>query len=371
MKGSPSGPRPGPAIGDGRVSAYTVPTSAPESDGTFEWTSTTIVIVELDGGGMCGLGYTYADASAAEVARDLIQHVVRGRAAFDVGAAWQAMVTAARNMGRPGIASTAIAAVDTALWDLKARLLGLPLAVLLGQVRDRVPIYGSGGFTSQSIAELTTQLSGWAEAGIPRVKMKVGRCPAEDPARVAAARRAIGEGVELMVDANGAFTRRAALAAAERFAGSGVAWFEEPVSSEDLEGLRWLRDRGPSAMAIAAGEYVYDRAGFHHMLRAGAVDTLQADLTRCGGVTGFVEAAVLAEAWDVPLSAHTAPAIHLHPGAAVRPLVHLEYFHDHVRIERRFFDGVPEPDDGALRPDPSRPGHGLVFKRADAAEFAR
>lgn len=263
----------------------------------------------------------------------------------------------------------AIAAVDNALWDLKAKLLGLPLVTLLGNSRKAVPVYGSGGFTSYSIEQLQRQLGDWVDAGISRVKMKVGREPGQDVARVKAARATIGD-AELFVDANGAYSRKQALAMAAAFAEFGVTWFEEPVSSDDLEGLRLLRDRAPAGMEISAGEYGYDLYYFRHMLAAGGVDVLQADATRCAGVSGFCGAAALCESFGMPLSSHCAPALHVHPGCALRPLRHLEYFHDHVRIERMLFDGAPEPRQGKLYPDLSRPGLGLEFKHADATQYA-
>ncbi|HEX7182897.1 MAG TPA: enolase C-terminal domain-like protein [Thermoanaerobaculia bacterium] len=352
------------------VSAFTIPTDFPESDGTLEWDSTTLVLVEATAGGGRGLGYTYAGTSSARLIHDRLADVVRGRDALAVAGAWAAMVQAVRNLGRPGIASTAIAAVDAALWDLKARLLGLPLVRLLGTVRDSVPVYGSGGFTSYSLDQLREQLGGWVQEGISRVKMKVGRDPVSDLERVRAARQAIGPDAELFVDANGAYTRKQALAFAKAFAGAGVTWFEEPVSSDDLEGLRLLRDRAPAGMAIAAGEYGYDLFYFRRMLDAGAVDILQADATRCAGITGFLGVGTLCEAEPIPLSAHTAPSIHAHPCCALTPVIHVEHFHDHARIEQMLFDGALAPRNGSLRPDLSRPGLGLDFKRADATRFA-
>jgi L-alanine-DL-glutamate epimerase-like enolase superfamily enzyme len=352
------------------VAAFRIPTDAPESDGTFVWDSTTLVVVEVEAGGVRGCGYSYADLATATLVRDSLRDLVLGRDAMAVPAVWAALVAKVRNVGRRGIASMAISAVDNALWDLKARLLDVPLVTLLGAVRDRVAVYGSGGFTSYDTDRLESQLGGWVEAGIRRVKMKVGRAPAADAARVDAARKAIGPDAELFVDANGAYSRKQALALADAFSAADVTWFEEPVSSDDLDGLRLLRDRAPAGMDVTAGEYGYELFYFERMLAAGAVDVLQADATRCGGITGFLQTGALCEAFGLPLSSHTAPALHVHPDCALGRVRHLEYFHDHARIERMLFDGAREPVDGALAPDLSRPGLGLELKRADAARYA-
>jgi L-alanine-DL-glutamate epimerase-like enolase superfamily enzyme len=359
-----------PAIDRLDVVAYRIPTDAPESDGTFTWDSTTLVLVEIGAADRRGIGYTYGSPAVATVIREHLEDVVRGRDPLAVGEIWERMVRAVRNIGRPGIASHAIAAVDVALWDLKGRLLGLPLARLIGQVRDSVPVYGSGGFTSYSERELREQLAGWVEAGMRRVKMKIGREPARDPARVEAARHAIGPGVELFVDANGACDRKRALALARRLSEHDVTWFEEPVSSDDLDGLRLLRDRAPEGMEITAGEYGYDLPYFRRMLAAGAVDVLQADATRCAGITGFLQVGALCQAYGVPLSAHTAPALHLAACCALSNVRHIEYFHDHARIERRFFDGFPSLDDGQLVPDLSVPGLGLIPRRSELDPYS-
>lgn len=352
------------------VSVFQIPTDAPESDGTFEWNATTLVIVEVSAADVRGLGYTYASRATAEVIRETLARCVIHADAMAIQSRWQEMVQAIRNLGRPGICSMAIAAVDAALWDLKARILGVPLVTLLGSAREGVRVYGSGGFTSYSIPQLQAQLSGWIQAGIPRVKMKIGRHPLDDLTRVRAAREAIGPGPEIFVDANGAYSRKQALAQAEGFEPLGVVWFEEPVSSDDLPGLRLLRDRAPARIEIAAGEYGYTALYFQRMLEAGAVDVLQADATRCAGIIGFLQAGALCEAFGMPLSAHTAPALHLHPCCAAPRVRHLEYFHDHVRIEQLFFDGAVRPVNGVLRPDLSRPGLGLELKRPDVERYA-
>ena len=360
----------GPTIEQLTVNAYSVPTDAPEADGTFEWTQTTIVVIEVNAGGKRGLGYTYTDVAAATLIRHTLAGVVRGRPAMDVPAAWIAMARAVRNMGRAGIAASAIAAIDTALWDLKAKLLEVPLVTLLGAARCGVDVYGSGGFTSYALDRLQDQCAAWVSDGISRVKMKIGRDAEQDIARVKAVRDAIGGTAELLVDANGAYTRKEALAVANAIAPFGVTWFEEPVSSDDLEGLRLMRDRAPDRIDIAAGEYGYDVFYFRRMLEAGAVDVLQADATRCMGISGFLEVGALCDAFAIPLSAHTAPSLHLAPCCALGRVKHIEYFWDHTRIEQMLFDGAPRPRaDGCLYPDLSRQGLGLEFKRADAARF--
>ena len=353
------------------ISAYTIPTDAPEEDGTLAWKETTIVVVHAHSGGRIGLGYSYADVSTAKLIESKLAGVVEGLDASAPRRAWAAMVKAIRNLGRPGIASAAISAVDVALWDLHARILDAPLCSLLGDAHDRVPVYGSGGFTSYPDAHLQEQLAAWVQEGIPRVKMKIGAHPDDDARRVRLAREAIGSDAELFVDANGAYQRKQALALAYQLREeSGVSWFEEPVSSDDLPGLRLLRDGGPAGMAVAAGEYGYDAPYFERMLAAQAVDVLQADITRCGGVTGLLNAGELCLARNLPFSCHCGPAIHAHAAAAIEILLHVEYFHDHVRIEQMIFDGVPELRDGALWPDRDRAGMGLELKRRDAAPYA-
>ena len=352
------------------ASAYKIPTDHPEADGTIAWDSTTLIVAEALAGGRRGMGYTYASAAAARLIRDTLSAVVCGLDALATPTAWRAMVRAVRNIGWPGVASMAISAVDAALWDLKGHLLDLPVVTILGAARSAVAIYGSGGFTSYTVDQLREQLGGWASGGILRVKMKVGTHPADDLNRVLAARGAIGPDVELFVDANGAYARKQALELAKGFADLDVRWFEEPVSADDLQGLRLLRDRGPAGMEIAAGEYGFMPVYFRRMLEAGAVDVLQADATRCGGITGFLQVASLCLAHAIDLSAHCAPSLHVHPGCAALPLRHLEYFHDHVRIEQMLFDGAPVPKAGTLSADLSRPGLGIEFKHADARRFA-
>jgi L-alanine-DL-glutamate epimerase-like enolase superfamily enzyme len=349
---------------------FRIPTETPEADGTLEWDATTMLLVTARGGDKTGIGYSYTGAAAGRIVRDVLAGLVKGTDAFAVPAAWAGMVRGVRNLGWPGLCACALSAVDAALWDLKARLLEVPLVTLLGAERLSVPVYGSGGFTNYDDIRLGDQLGRWVEHdGCTAVKIKVGQKPHRDTVRVGRARAAIGE-AELYVDANGALGRKQALACAERWREFGVTWFEEPVSSDDLEGLRLIRDRAPASMDIAAGEYGYQPSYFRRMLEAGAVDVIQADATRCGGITGFLRAAALADGFMLPLSTHTAPALHLPAACAAPRMKNMEWFFDHVRIERMLFDGTPTPREGVISPDRSKPGLGLTLKATEAERFA-
>jgi L-alanine-DL-glutamate epimerase-like enolase superfamily enzyme len=354
------------------VGAYAVPTDAPEADGTLAWGSTTMVLVEIRGGEVCGTGWTYGPPACAQVIIDQLADVVLGRDALDVGAAFDGMVKAVRNAGRPGAVGYAISAVDIALWDLKARLLGLPLHRLLGAVRDEAPVYGSGGFTSYHEDQLRKQLTGWVyEQHIPRVKIKIGESwgtdVGRDLERMAQARDVVGAEVELFVDANGGYDSKQAIRVIRAAAELDIRWFEEPVSSDDVEGLREVRVA--VAPDVAAGEYGYDLTYFRRLCAAGAVDCLQADVSRCGGITEWLRVAAIAAAHHLEISGHCAPHLHAHAAMATPNLRHLEWFHDHVRIEHMFFDGALEPQGGTVCPHPTAPGHGLRLRREVASRY--
>jgi L-alanine-DL-glutamate epimerase-like enolase superfamily enzyme len=358
-----------PSVEKVDISAFTIPTDAPEGDGTLQWDSTTLIVCEIHAADQTGLGYTYGNKATASVADHLAGKCLLHRPALDIPGIHASMLQQVRNDGSRGIASMAISALDVTLWDLKAKLLGQSLVNLLGAAHASVVAYGSGGFTTYSNQRLAAQLSGWVAEGLKNVKMKIGAEPAADLERVRAAREAIGPAANLFVDANGAYDTRQAIAFAEKFDPLNVTWFEEPVSSDDLDDLRRVRDRAPGAMEIAAGEYGYDSLYFRRMLAAEAVDVLQLDATRCKGFTGFLEGAAVAASFGYPISAHCAPSLHMHVGCAIPKFRHVECFHDHARIEEMLFDGFIPPQDGALRPDPSRPGMGLIFKRPDAERF--
>jgi L-alanine-DL-glutamate epimerase-like enolase superfamily enzyme len=359
-----------PSITGGRITALRIPTDQPqESDGTAVWDSTTVVIIELTAADVTGIGISYAHAAAAHVAKELCEKVVLKKSAFDIPAIHSDLDIQVRNWGRPGLVSTAISAIDNCLWDLKSRLLNQPLLALLGKMREEIPAYGSGGFTSYTEKQLLDQLTGWAADGLHAVKMKIGRDPAQDVVRVAAVQKALNGRAELFVDANGAYNRNLALRKARQFGDLGVTWFEEPVTSDDRVGLHLLVEHAPPVMKIAAGEYIYVLDDARLLLEAQAVDVLQADATRCGGVTNFLKIGHVCETYHFPLSAHTSPSMHATLCCALVKAINVEYFHDHARIEQMIFDGALKPVHGNLKPDLSRRGFGFELKRADAEKF--
>ncbi len=354
------------------ATAYTIKTDAPEGDGTLTWDSTTMVVVQVFTDGVVGTGWTYTAAAAAPLIRDVLVPVVRGSDALATTSTWSAMVRALRNIGRTGLGGMALSAVDTALWDLRARLLGVPLHTLLGSSRTSVPLYGSGGFTTYDHEQLVDQLTGWIhDDGMTAVKIKIGESwgqrEARDLDRARQARDVVGPDVELFVDANGGYTVGQAVRVGRALDELNVRWFEEPVSSDNLAGLRHVRRHTLSD--TAAGEYGDSLNYFNTMLGADALDCVQVDVTRCGGVTELLRIAALAAATQLDVSGHCAPYLHASVLAAVPNLRHLEYFHDHVRIERMLFDGTMDPIDGQLPLSPDRPGHGLDFRIEAAEQF--
>lgn len=352
------------------AAAYRVPTDAPEGDGTLAWDSTTMVLVRAEADGQVGVGWTYGPAAVVPVVTELLAPVVADLDPDDVPTVWSAMQRRLRNAGRPGVAGLALSAADCAVWDLKARRHGLPLARLLGTARRQVPVYGSGGFTTYDSDRQHRQLAGWVhDEGIPRVKIKIGESwgteVPRDLARMAAARRIIGDDTELYVDANGAYQRKQAVRVMRSAADLDVRWYEEPVSSDDLPGLGLVRDQ--VLPDVAAGEYGFDLVYFHRM--APYVDCLQIDVTRCGGITEFLRAAAVAAAAGLEVSAHCAPHQHLPVAAAVPNLRHVEWFHDHVRIESMLFDGTVGATGGVAAVNLDAPGIGLELRTALAEPY--
>lgn len=351
----------GPPISGLRTAVYRFPTPEPEADGTMRWDATTVVTVQLEAGGRTGLGWTYSTGAAAQVIADHLETAITGIDAFDIAAGWSAMHRAGRNIGTQGLVMQALSAVDVAWWDLKARLLQAPLSTLLGRCRADVPIYGSGGFTTLTDDQLAEQVRWWQSAGCAAMKIKIGESWGtrvdRDLNRVRRLRELAGDGAALMVDANGGYTIGQARRVGRVLDDAGVVWFEEPVSSDDVVGLRLLREA--LECDVAAGEYASDVYAAATLLPA--VDCLQLDATRCGGYTGWLRCAALAQAHNMQVSAHCAPSLHAPVAAAVPNLRHVEWFVDHARIEPKLLRGIPAVYDGALHLEHDAPGHGMTL----------
>lgn len=338
-------------ITDFKVSCYRVPVATEiESDGTLEWRSTTMVFLELQAGSTQGYGYTYGHRGLGLLIHELTSSLVVGQNALDLPRIRGHLQRQIRNEGRQGESAMALAAIDLALWDLKSKILQIPLEDILGRCRDRIEIYGSGGFTSYSKNELEKQMRGWKDQGLRRFKMKVGTDPSQDAERVRFVRSCLGPESELMVDANEAYTSSQALALASSFSTEGVRWFEQPIDSRDWQGLAELRRRLPAGMQLATGEYIYDSWQTRKILHAEAADVIQLDATRCQGFSGFLEAAAVCESYGLKISSHCAPSLHRILGLVVPGMLHLEYFFDHVRIEQMFFGEALNPREGFLGP---------------------
>jgi L-alanine-DL-glutamate epimerase-like enolase superfamily enzyme len=361
-----------PTISSLECQVFVVPTDQPEADGTLSWDKTTIVTVELRAGDATGLGWTYASASCRPLIEDVLARRVIGSDPMDIAGTTEQMVIACRNLGRPGVVACAISAVDIALWDLKARLLGVSLAHLFGVAHKHVPIYGSGGFVTYDDERTRAQLENWLDLGARAAKIKIGEDWGNnvdrDLERTRLSRSVIGDDVELFVDANGGYRAKQAIRVGhELIEDCDIRWFEEPVSSDDLAGLKECREQ--LRCDIAAGEYGFDEPYFSRMVHADAIDCLQIDVTRCGGYSTFQRASAIAFGHGLQVSAHCAPHLHAPIAAATVNCRHIEYFHDHVRTDHLLFDGLPAVTDGNIEANASSLGHGISLKTGEAARF--
>ena len=355
----------GPEVTALDTAVYTIPTDAPEADGTLAWDKTTMVLVTARAGGEQGLGWSYTSRAAAAVVGELLAGTVTGRDAFDVAGAAEAMARQVRNVGRPGIAAMAISAVDIALWDLKARRAKLPLWRLLGGFDPRVPCYAGGIDLDLSVEALLRQTDDNLSRGFRAIKMKVGRPDlAADVARVKAMRAHLGEGFPLMADANMKWTVEEAIRAARALQPYDLTWLEEPIIPDDVAGHARILAAG--GVPIAAGENLRSLWEFKNYIVAGAVSYPEPDATNCGGVTSFMKIARLAEAFNLPVTSHGAHDITVHLLAACPNRSYLEA---HGFGLDRYIEH-PLVLEGGMAPAPVLPGHGVSFDWKGLAQVA-
>ncbi len=314
--------------------------------------------------GVTGVAVGYAPPGGLQVVEQALAPALIGQDPTIVGELWAEMMWTVRDFGRGGVALQAVSAVDLALWDLNGRAEDRPLCDMLGRLRSDVVAYGSGGFTSFSEAGLVTELRGFLAEGFRAVKMKVGKgfgtFEDEDLARVGMVREAAGPDVEIYVDANGAYGVEQAIRMAGQFADLGVRLFEEPVPPQDVAALAAVR--AGSAIPIAAGEHEYETAGLRRMAEVGAVDVLQPDVLRIGGVSGWLQAASVAAEYDLPLMSHAAQLSSLQLGCATPGFAALEYLRIQEEMDRLWYKEIPRPQGGRLAPFDGRPGLGLDIR---------
>jgi L-alanine-DL-glutamate epimerase-like enolase superfamily enzyme len=315
-------------------------------------------------------------APGLALSRDVIQRVLKpalvGQDPLCIEKLWDDMFWRVRGFGRKGVAFCAISAVDIALWDLKAKLFGVPLYRLLGPYTDRVPIYGSGGWTSYSEAELVREQTGYVERGIPRVKMKVakdfGHAEAEDVQRLKAVRKAVGDEVEIYVDANNGYYAKQAIGMARHLADYNVKWFEEPVLADDIAGLAAIARA--IDIPVATGEHEYTRYGFKELIAQGGADIVQPDVGRVGGVTEWMKVAHLAHAFNLPVAPHAVQLVHLHLACCTPNLKVVECLGTADETDRLWYTEFPEQRDGYWSPYPDRPGLGLELSPEAIRKYA-
>lgn len=312
--------------------------------------------------GLEGLGLSIPGRAVQAVVEQNLKHLLVGRDPFNIEWLWERMFWEIRTYGRKGIAFCAISAVDMALWDLKAKALGLPLYRLLGPYHERVPIYGSGGWTDFDERELVAEQTDYINRlGVRAVKMKVakdfGKSEREDIVRLDAVRKAIGDDVELLVDANNGYYAKQAIRMARHFEERRVGWFEEPVLADDIDGLAAISRA--TTIPIATGEHEYTKYGFKDLIARGGVDIVQPDVGRVGGVTEWMKVAHLAHAFNLPVAPHAFQLVHLHLAMCTPNLRLVEYLGVTEQGDQIWFTDFPQPKDGWWAPYPDRPGLGL------------
>jgi len=322
--------------------------------------------------GPVGLGWTAGLRATRAVVMDTLRETLIGKDPFDTEGLWNEMFWRVRGFGRKGVAFQAISAVDIALWDLKAKALGLPLYKLLGACHDSVPVYGSGGWTNYTEAELVREQMSYVEQGYPAIKMKIGKefgqREREDLARLAAVRRAAGDEITLYVDANNGYTAKQAIRVARGLEEREVAWFEEPVLADDVDGLAQVARA--TSIPVATGEHEYTKFGFKDLLARGGADIAQPDVGRVGGVTEWLKVAHLAHAFNLPVASHAFAPIHLHLAMATPNILVVEMLGTETASNRVFFTELPQPKNGRWAPFPDRPGLGVELRPAAVNKLA-
>tara|TARA_Y100000590_G_scaffold33454_2_gene36656 strand:+ start:2043 stop:3146 length:1104 start_codon:yes stop_codon:yes gene_type:complete len=311
--------------------------------------------------GIEGLGIGEAPPGARAVVENGLRDILIGSDPFDIERLWSEMFWRINTYGRTGIALRALSAVDIGLWDLKAKALSQPLYKLLGGYTESILVYGSSGWTSFTEEELLSSLTKFVELGFVGVKMKVGKdfgnSEREDIDRVAAVRNSIGNDVALYVDANGAYRAKQAIYLAKEYENYQIGWFEEPVIADDIYGLAQVKNSIP--IPVATGENEFTRHGFKELMSRDAVDIVQPDVGRVGGVTEWMKIAQLADSFNLQVASHCLQFVHIHLACSTPNFKILESLDMDNTTGDIWYTEVPQVQMGKLSPFPDRPGLGL------------
>ena len=309
---------------------YRWPRAKPITNGKHTYTHVTLGLVRIDTDeGVTGVGLG-ASGAVVNTAIDQFATQLVGEDPLNVERLWHKMWVP-KLVGRRGLTTRAISAIDIGLWDLRAKVAGMPLYKLLGGYRDRVPTYIAGGYYEEGkgLAELAQEMRDNVAMGATAIKMKVGALSIrEDAERVRVVREAVGPDVKVMVDANCAYRLYEAIQFAKRIEEFDPFWFEEPIAPDNYEGHKRLA--GATSIPIATGENEYTRYGFRDLIQQNAVTILNADAIILGGVTEFMKVAALAQAYDVDIAPHGPQEIHVHLVAALANGLILEFYRDTV-----------------------------------------
>ncbi|MFC6734208.1 MULTISPECIES: mandelate racemase/muconate lactonizing enzyme family protein [unclassified Haladaptatus] len=344
---------------------YGVPNEEALADATQSFDELELVVVEVElEDGTEGLGFTYTIGEGGAAIKTFVEStlepvLVGGPAAPRV--ARDRCRAATTYVGREGISELAISAVDIALWDALGRRCDAPLYELIGGQRGRVPAYQThGGWLHFEKAELVENAHETAERGFAGMKMKIGRGHAADAARIRAVREALPDDMDLMVDANCAFTVPEARRFARHLGDVPLDWLEEPLDKGDMAGHADLRAR--IDVPIAMGENLFNERQFKQAIAADAADVLQPDVCRVGGITAWLAVADTARTWGLPISPHYVEPLHIHLATAFD---NVPYIENHSTILDSVLESPPAFEDGAFVP-PERAGHGIRFAGLDA-----
>ena len=351
-------------ITDVTVQCYSWPRPRPISNGKYTYATVRLNLVRVHTDeGPNGVGWAGGPGLSASMTIALVEHfkeALIGEDPFNYRRIWENMWLP-KVVGRRGLTTWIISAVDIALWDLMGKALGKPVHKLLGGFRDRIPTYVAGGYYEEGkgLRELAREMEESLELGARAVKMKIGGVEInQDVERVRVVRETIGPDVKLMVDANNAYVAYQAVEIARKMEPYDVFWFEEPVAPDDYEGH--ARVARSSSIPVATGENEYTRYGFRDLIQHGSASILNADAQILGGITEFMNVASLAAAHDLHVAPHGAQEVHIHLVAAIPNGLILEFYRETVNpLHGRIFKESLTLDDDGCVSVPQTPGLGM------------